>query len=101
MQQIAQLPDGRVIKVGNIATSRDFLDITEVCRRLWILLMKGQPGQIYNICSGRPRTIRSVLSELIGASGKKIDFEVDPRRLKERDIDSIYGDTSKFDELAR
>jgi GDP-4-dehydro-6-deoxy-D-mannose reductase len=101
MHQIAQLSDGGMINVGNIATSRDFLDICEVCRRTWILLMKGQSGQIYNVCSGCPRSIRSVLEELIRASGKHIDFEVDTTRLKDRDIELIYGDTTKLDKLGR
>jgi GDP-4-dehydro-6-deoxy-D-mannose reductase len=101
MHQIAEAPDKGVIKIGNIATSRDFLDISEVCRRTWVLLMKGKPGQIYNVCSGRPRSIHSVLEELVRASGKQIDFEVETTRLRHRDIDLIYGDTSKFDELER
>jgi GDP-4-dehydro-6-deoxy-D-mannose reductase len=101
MSQIDSLPDGGVMKVGNISTSRDFLDIDELSRRYWTLLMKGRPGEIFNLCSGEPRTIRSVLEDLIRRSGKRIEIEVDSLRLKAREVESIYGDPSKFEQLAR
>ena len=63
--------------------------------------MKGVPGEVYNVCSGAPRTIRSVLEDLIWESGKKLSIEKDPTLLQERDIDSIYGDSTKYDRLIR
>lgn len=101
MKQIAELPDGGTIRVGNIATSRDFLNIAEVSRRYWNLLMKGAPGEIYNVCSGVPRTIRSVLEELIRESGKRLSVETVPSLLRARDVETIYGDSTKFDRLSR
>jgi GDP-4-dehydro-6-deoxy-D-mannose reductase len=100
IRQIREAPDGGAIKVGNITTSRDFLDIAEVSRRYWSLLMKGEPGEVYNICSGHPRTIQSVLEELICRSGKQVAIEVDPARLKHHDVQCIYGDSAKFCQLA-
>jgi GDP-4-dehydro-6-deoxy-D-mannose reductase len=99
MRQIEELGDGGVLKVGNLSTSRDFLHISEVSRRYWHLLMKGEPGEIYNLCSGVPQTVRSILEGLIRDSGKRIAIETDPTLFKEKDIDSIYGDTSKYDQL--
>jgi GDP-4-dehydro-6-deoxy-D-mannose reductase len=101
MRQITVLPEGGVVKVGNISTSRDFLPISEVSRRYWNLLMKGVPGEVYNVCGGVPRTVRSVLEDLIRESGKTLSIERDPSLFKERDIDSIYGDTTKYDQLVR
>jgi GDP-4-dehydro-6-deoxy-D-mannose reductase len=99
MRQIEEAPKGGVIKVGNISTSRDFLDISEVVRRYWQLLAKGLPGEIYNVCSGTPRTIRSILQDLIAASGKELRVETDPTRYKAQDVASIYGDSAKYDSL--
>jgi GDP-4-dehydro-6-deoxy-D-mannose reductase len=101
MSQIDATPDGGVIRVGNINTSRDFLHIANVVNRYWELLLKGKAGEIYNICSGVPMTIRSVLEDLIRESGKSLKIEIDPSRFKEKDIDSIYGDPSKYEELVR
>lgn len=99
MRQVDTLPDGGTIKVGNVTTSRDFLDISEVSRRYWQLLLRGRPGEVYNVCSGEPRTIRSVLEDLIAASGKTLRIEVDTSLYKARDVASIYGDSSKFNRL--
>lgn len=101
MSQIDAAPDGGGIRVGNINTSRDFLHISEVVRRYWELLLKGEAGEIYNICSGTPRTIRSVLEDLMHESGKTLNIEIDPIRFKEKEIDSIYGDPSKYEALVR
>lgn len=101
MLQIRDLPDGGVVKVGDVTTGRDFLEIDEVSRRYWILLKKGKPGEIYNLCSGHPRTIRSVLERLIRQSGKRLSFEVDSSRFKRQDIQWIYGDSTKYNRLAR
>jgi GDP-4-dehydro-6-deoxy-D-mannose reductase len=101
MQQIERLPQVGVIRVGNISTSRDFLDIAEVSRRYWNLLVNGVPGQVYNVCSGNPVTIRSVLDELIERSGKKITVETDPALFKDHDVAVIYGSSSKYDTLPK
>jgi GDP-4-dehydro-6-deoxy-D-mannose reductase len=63
--------------------------------------MKGAPGEVYNVCSGVPRTIQSVLEELIRESGKRLSIETDPSLLRERDVDSIFGDSTKYDQLSR
>jgi GDP-4-dehydro-6-deoxy-D-mannose reductase len=97
--QIQSLPQGGAIRVGDISTSRDFLDIAEVSRRYWNLLVNGVPGQVYNVCSGKPATIRSVLEELIERSGKKITIETDPALYKDRDVAVIYGNSNKYDNL--
>jgi GDP-4-dehydro-6-deoxy-D-mannose reductase len=99
VKQIAALRDGGTIRVGNLSTSRDFLNIAEVARRYWQLLIKGAPGEVYNVCSGVPRTINSVLEELIRESGKRLSIETDPSLLRERDVESIYGDSTKYNQL--
>jgi GDP-4-dehydro-6-deoxy-D-mannose reductase len=99
IRQIDSLPHGGVIRIGNISTSRDFLDIAEVSRRYWNLLVNGMPGQIYNVCSGKPVTIHSVLEKLIERSGKQITVEIDPALYKDRDVAVIYGSSKKYDSI--
>ena len=76
MAQIDAMSDGGIIRVGNINSSRDFLRIENVVGRYWELLLKGKAGEIYNICSGAPRTIRSILEDLIRESGKSLKFDM-------------------------
>ena len=101
MKQIETLPHGGIVRVGNVSTIRDFLHISEVVRRYWNLLMRGMPGEIYNVCSGVPKTIRAVLEDMICESRKTLSIETDPSLFKEHDIDSIYGDGTKYEELIR
>lgn len=98
-RQLDSLPIGGVIKVGNLAPSRDFLDIAQVSAGYWTLLEKGRPGEVYNLCSGEPRSMQSVLDEMIARSGKQVKVEVDPGLLRANDVAVIYGDPSRFRSL--
>lgn len=100
-RQLQELPDGGILKVGNLSTTRDFLDISVVSDRYWRLLMDGEPGEVYNVCSGVPRMMRDVLQELILKVGKRVAIETDPSLFKEKDINCIFGDTSKYDRLVQ
>lgn len=44
--------------------SRDFIYVEDICRGLMACALKGRPGEVYNIASGRETTIRE-LAELI------------------------------------
>jgi GDP-4-dehydro-6-deoxy-D-mannose reductase len=96
MRQIDASPDNGRIKVGNLETSRDFIAIEDAVDQYWRLLITGRPGEIYNVCSGTPRTIRSVLEELIAQSGKRLTLETDPSLFKSQDVSVIYGDPTKY-----
>ena len=98
-RQIEKAEDGGEIRVGDIETSRDYLMIDEVVREYWILLLYGIPGEVYNVCSGVPTCIRSVLDGLIRESGKSIRVVIDVSRLKSADVRIIYGDNSKYNAL--
>ena len=99
MHQISTLPDKGAVQVGNIDMSRDFLPIEEAVQQYWRLLITGKPGEIYNVCSGVPRTVRSVLEELIAKSGRQLAIEAVPSLFKTADVEVIYGDPTKCNEL--
>ncbi len=54
-----------VIHTKNLEGKRDFLDVQDVCRGLWMIAQKGASGEIYNLCSGRPSSIRVLLRKLL------------------------------------
>ena len=96
IKQISELPDGGVMSVGNLSSYRDFLSIEEVVEIYWDLLLKGKPGEVYNVCSGTPRKIEDVLIDLIEKSGKNINYVVDPNLYKDNDVEKIYGANKKY-----
>ncbi|WP_144180801.1 GDP-mannose 4,6-dehydratase, partial [Pseudomonas sp. Kh14] len=52
------------LQVGDIDVTRDFLDVGDVISAYLALLDNGVPGQVYNICSGREQSIRSLIEQL-------------------------------------
>jgi GDP-4-dehydro-6-deoxy-D-mannose reductase len=83
-----------VVRHGNLLPERDFLDARDGVRALWLLLERAQPGRPYNVCSGRPRQIGAILSELIGLSRVTMTSELDPSRVRPIDEPILYGDNT-------
>jgi GDP-4-dehydro-6-deoxy-D-mannose reductase len=88
-----------VIKVGNLETSRDFVDVRDGVRALALLAEKGETGQVYNICSGRSWSIRQSLEMLIEISGVAVKVEHDPSRLRPSDEKLLLGKPDKLKAL--
>lgn len=86
-----------VIKVGNLESSRDFLDINDAVKAIWLLCQNPAPGQIFNICSGKPTKIADLLQIMIDASGVDVKVEVDQKRLRPNaDVSTVYGSFTKI-----
>src|SRR5688572_5848238 len=100
-KQVAEIEAGRrepVMRVGDLKPRRDFSDVRDVVRGYWLLLERGEPGEVYNLCSGRPWSIQQVLEFLIGASAVKgIAVEVDPERMRPSDVMELEGDPGKIE----
>ena len=69
LKQLANLRPGETLRVGNLTTRRDFVDVRDVARAFDGLIQVGQPGKAYNIGSGTSVPIRDLLNELISLSG--------------------------------
>ncbi|MDZ4198740.1 MAG: GDP-mannose 4,6-dehydratase, partial [Kiritimatiellia bacterium] len=59
-------------------SKRDFLDVRDVVRAYRLLLEKGTPGEVYNLASNQPVSIRRMLDCLIALSGLSPTLETDP-----------------------
>ncbi len=100
--QLAAIRLGRqepVLKVGNLETSRDFVDVRDGVRALALLAAKGETGQVYNICSGQAWSIRQSLEMLIAISGVPVQVEHDPSRLRPSDEKLLLGKPDKLKAL--
>jgi GDP-4-dehydro-6-deoxy-D-mannose reductase len=99
-RQIALIEAGQqepVLKVGNLDASRDFLDVSDVCDAYVKLLQLSERSADYprcfNICSGQPRQIRSILDEMLAMSSADIQVTQDPERMRPSDIPTATGNT--------
>jgi len=100
-KQIASIEKGRqepVVRVGNLEAERDFSDVRDIVRGYWLALTRGEPGEVYNLASGRAVPIRFVLDTLLAQAKVQIRVEQDPARLRPSDVPRLLGDYSKFRE---
>ena len=98
-KQIADIEKGKkapVLHVGNLEAQRDFTDVRDMVRAYVMALEKCEPGEVYNICSGKAWTIQKVLDHLLGMTKAKIEVKQDPARLRPSDVPILLGDNSKF-----
>lgn len=98
-KQIAMIEkglQGPVIMVGNLQPKRDFSDVRDIVRGYWLAMEKGETGEVYNICSGKPRQIKEVLDILLGMTKVKIEIKQDPTRMRPSDMPTFQGDNTKF-----
>lgn len=98
-KQIADIEKGKkapVVDVGNLEAKRDFTDVRDMVRAYVLALEKCEPGEVYNICSGKAWTIQKTLDHLLSMSKAKIEVREDPARLRPSDVPILLGDNSKF-----
>ncbi|MGA2323112.1 MAG: NAD-dependent epimerase/dehydratase family protein [Sedimentisphaerales bacterium] len=89
--------ESNVIKVGNLESSRDFLDIRDAVEAIWTLCQKPAAGEIFNICSGKPIKMADLLKMMVTCAGVDIKIGVDPERLRgTSDINTIFGSCEKL-----
>jgi len=100
-KQIAEIEKGLkepVMYVGNLNAKRDFTDVRDVVKAYWLTVIGCEYGEVYNICSGKTRTIQSLLDLLLGMTDKNIEVKQDPGRMRPSDVEVLHGDCSKFKE---
>jgi GDP-4-dehydro-6-deoxy-D-mannose reductase len=61
-----------------------------------MLLEKGQNGEIYNICSGQERSLRSLAVELLQIAGVHAELQTDSARLRPVEQRRVIGDPGKI-----
>ena len=98
-RQLAEVRLGRrppLIQVGNLSVVRDFTDVRDVVRAYWLALTHGNPGDVYNICSGTGVRIEDLLDMLIDLAGVEVKVEQDPSRLRPVDVPILVGNCDRL-----
>jgi len=98
-RQIAAISQGRqppVVAVGDIDVTRDFTDVRDVVRAYFALLERGTRGEIYNVCSGNDRSVRSILERLAQVAHVDVTVRIDAARMRKAEQRRIRGDASKI-----
>lgn len=96
-KQLAQ--EKKTLVTGNLSIRRDFTDVRDGAAAYLMLMKKGKPGEIYNVCSGKSRELKEVIRLLKQAV--KTDFSVDEDKTKFKNNDplELFGDNVKLKTL--
>ena len=98
-RQVAMIRAGEgepLLRVGNLSARRDLLDVRDVVRAYLRLAQSGEPGGVYNVCSGAAHAMADVVDELVDLSGTRTRVEVDPARVRPVDAPLLLGDNARL-----
>lgn len=85
----------KTLSVGNLSVRRDFTDVRDVVRAYRLLVERGEPGEAYNVCSGRDVAIDELAHRLLELSGADLTLETDPALVRPVDLPVLKGDPTK------
>lgn len=101
-RQLAEMAAGKrepVLRVGNLESSRDFTDVRDIVRAYFLLLTAGNPGEAYNVCSGKAYKISQMLDILLEYSQVKPEIEPIPELMRPSDTPVVIGNSSRLRSL--
>lgn len=89
-----------VIRLGNIEVFRDYIDVSDACELIARLTFNPAAiGEVSNLCTGKPVSIRQLLAMLSRITGHEIRAEVDQAFVRKNEVWRLLGDASKLANL--
>lgn len=85
------------VELGNLDVEREFNDVRFVCEAYLRLLQKGKSGEVYNVCTGNPVTLKSVLALLGQITGHQMQVKVNSAFVRNIEIHRLCGLPAKLD----
>lgn len=92
----AQRDGAGALRVGNLSARRDVVDVRDVVRAYRLLVERGEPGEAYNVCTGRSVEVGELVERLLVLAGADLRLEPDPDLLRPVDVPELRGDPSRL-----
>jgi len=89
----------RAIELGNLHVEREFNDVKMVCDAYLKLLDYGEPGEIYNICSGVGYSLQHLLDMFSHLTGHRLEVRVNPAFVRRGEVHRLFGSSAKLQSL--
>jgi nucleoside-diphosphate-sugar epimerase len=89
------------IELGNVHVEREFNDVRMVCQAYLALLLRGQPGHAYNVCTGQTYTLNNVLEKLTDITGHQIEVRVNPDFVRDNEVHRLCGNPAKLQDCTQ
>lgn len=95
---VARVEKGLInsLRVGNLASRRDFTHVKDVVRAYRLISERGTPGEVYNVGSGTVHSAQEILDRLCAMAVCPIPVEQDPAKMRPSDTPVICCDHSKL-----
>lgn len=84
------------ITVGSLDPVREMLDVRDVVRAYRMLVERGEPGEVYNVCTGRGVSIGEVAEKLVALSTRPLRLVVDPELVRPVEVPRLVGDPARI-----
>ncbi len=84
------------VPVGNLTARRDFTDVRDVVQAYRLLVVDGEPGEAYNVCSGRDVAVSDIAETLLSLAKTPMNLEQDDRLFRPVDLPVQRGDNTKL-----
>ncbi len=91
-----EVDGGDTITIGNLSARRDFTDVRDVVRAYRLLMERGEPGEVYNVCTGVDVAVQDLADQLLALATRPMRFEADPDLLRPVDVPVLRGDHAKL-----
>jgi GDP-4-dehydro-6-deoxy-D-mannose reductase len=87
----AERDDVDHIPVGSLDAVRDLTDVRDVVRAYRLLVERGEPGAVYNVCSGHGVSVREVAEQLLSRARRPIRLVTDPDLVRPVEVPRLVG----------
>jgi len=97
-RQVAEINLGvrpPTIVAGNTHVTRDFSDVRDIVRGYCDLLERGEPGEVYQLSSGRAISIEAILRTLTSFACQPVEVSIDKSLVREGEAAEVWGSYSK------
>jgi GDP-4-dehydro-6-deoxy-D-mannose reductase len=93
----AERSGDRTLAMGNPSPRRDLTDVRDVVRAYRLLLVGGEAGGTYNVCSGNDVLIGDLARRLLDLSGADLELSAGTVALRPVDVPVLRGDAGKLE----
>lgn len=84
------------ITAGSLDAVRDLSDVRDVVRAYRLLMIEGEPGEVYNVCRGIGTPIAELAERLIALAATPLRIETDPALVRPAEIPVLVGDPTRL-----
>jgi len=84
------------IAVGSLEAVRDLTDVRDMVRAYRLLVCHGEPGEVYNACSGQGVAVAEIAERLLALATHEIRLRVDPDLLRPVEVPRLVGDNRRL-----